>query len=90
MKIYNNILRDFQSSYMMMIPLSIIVQSCLGSAATLYISVNKGPMMLFQLGLCITVTMLYNAAILAQLKTKLIFNLLILSLLINTLLIVTA
>lgn len=90
MKIYNNILRDFQSSYMMMIPLSIIVQSCLGSAATLYISVNKGPMMLFQLGLCIMVTMLYNAAILAQLKTKLIFNLLILSILINTLLIVTA
>ena len=89
MKIYNNILRDFQSSYLMMIPLSIILQSCLGSAATLYITINKGPMMLFQLGLCIAVTMMYNAAVLAQLKSKLVFNLLILSVLINMVLIAT-
>lgn len=90
MKIYNNLLDDFQSSYMMMIPLSIVLQSCLGSIATLYILMNKGNLMLFQLGLCIAVTMMYNASILAQLKPKLVFNLLILSLLSNILLIVTA
>lgn len=89
MKIYNNLLRDFQASYMMMIPLSIILQSCLGSIATLYIIMNKGPMMLLQLGICIAVTMMYNASILAQLKSKLVFNLLILSLASNMLLIVT-
>lgn len=90
MKIYNNLLRDFQSSYMMMIPLSIVFQSCLGSIATLYIIMNKGPMMLLQLGICIAVTMMYNASILAQLKSKSVFNLLILSVLSNILLIITA
>lgn len=90
MKIYNNLLRDFQSSYMMMIPLSIVFQSCLGSIATLYIIMNKGPMMLLQLGICIAVTMMYNASILAQLKSKSVFNLLILSILSNILLIITA
>ena len=75
MKVYNNLLQDFQSSYMMMIPLTIIFQSCLGSIATLYILMNKGPMMLLQLGICIAVTMMYNASVLAQLNKKVVFNL---------------
>jgi hypothetical protein len=90
MKVYNNLLQDFQSSYMMMIPLTIIFQSCLGSIATLYILMNKGPMMLLQLGICIAVTMMYNASVLAQLNKKVVFNLLILSVLSNVLLWVTA
>ncbi len=90
MKVYNNLLQDFQSSYMMMIPLTIIFQSCLGSIATLYILMNKGPMMLLQLGICIAVTMMYNASVLAQLNKKVVFNLLILSVLSNVLLWITA
>jgi len=73
----------------MMIPLTIILQSCLGSIAKLYILMNKGSMMLFQLGLSIAVTMIYNAAILAQINTKVVFNLLILSLWVNLLVFVT-
>lgn len=73
-----------------MIPLSIVFQSCFGSVAALYILMNKGSFMLLQLALCITVTMLYNAAILAQLKPNLVFRLLILSLVLNLLLLVTA
>ncbi len=90
MKVYNNLLQDFQSSYMMMIPLTIIFQSCLGSIATLYILMNKGPMMLLQLGICIAVTMMYNASVLAQLNKKVVFNLLIISVLSNVLLWITA
>jgi len=90
MKVYNNLLQSFQSAYMMMIPLSIIFQSCLGSIATFYILMNKGPVFIFQLAACIVVTMMYNASILAQMKTEIVFKLLLLSLIVNSLLLVTA
>lgn len=90
MNIYKNLLSDFQKSYMLMIPLSIVLQSCLGSIAALYIVKEKGPFMLLQLAICIAVTMIFNASILAQLKTHIVFRLLVLSLFSNILLLITA
>lgn len=90
MNVYNNLLSSFQSSYMLMIPLSIILQSCLGSIAALYVVMAKGPYLLLQLALCIAVTMVYNASILAQLKSNIVFKFLILSLFVNILILVTA
>jgi len=90
MKVYNNLLNSFQSSYMLMIPLTIVFQSCLGSIATLAILMSKGRFFLLQLALCIAVTMMYNASILAQLKSKIVFKFLILSVLTNIILLMTA
>ncbi len=83
MNVFNSLSRSFTSSYMMMIPLSIIFQSCLGSIAALYILKQGNPFLLVQLGVCITVTMVYNASILAQMKTTLVFKLLLLSIVVN-------
>lgn len=89
MNIYNNLLSDFQKSYMLMIPLSIVLQSCLGSIAALYILKEQGSFMLLQLAICIAVTMIFNASILAQLKTHIVFRLLVLSLFSNMVLLIT-
>ena len=83
MTLYNNYLNEFQSKYTMYIPLTIILQSCLGGIAAMYILMNGLDTIsgLVQLFLCVMLTSLYNAAILAQLKGKFVFNMLIMSLL---------
>ncbi|NER14029.1 hypothetical protein GWK08_11300 [Leptobacterium flavescens] len=89
MTYYHQYLAKFRENYMMYIPLTIILQSCLGSVAAMYILQNNDrPFFLVQLFLCVCVCMFYNAAILAQLKTKIVFNLLLISLFLNTVLIV--
>ncbi len=88
MSLYNKAFMDFKKNYMLYVPLSIILQSCIGSIAAMYIlmssTTNSFPF--FQLTLCVIVTMLYNASILAQINYKIVFNTLILSLLVNILL----
>ncbi|WP_299890875.1 hypothetical protein [uncultured Lacinutrix sp.] len=90
MKYYNYMLSDFKVNFMIYIPLSIILQSCIGSIAAMYIlqtsAVDAFPF--FQLTLCVIVSMAYNASVLAQLGYKLVFNMLVLSMLINILLII--
>lgn len=88
MNFYNKSLKDFNQDYILYIPLSIIFQSCVGSIAAMYILINSkvSEFYLLELSLCVVVTMAYNAAIMAQLKHKLIFNLLILSLVVNVIL----
>ena len=86
MNIYNNLLENFKSTYMMMIPLTIILQSCIGSIVALYAMKENGPYYILQMVLCVIVTMIYNASILAQMKSEFIFKLLILSLMTNILL----
>lgn len=89
MNIYNNFLGSFKSSYMLMIPLSIVFQSCLGSISAMYILMDKGSFMMWQLALVVMTTMIYNAAILAQLKVEIVFKLLLLSLVVNLLILMT-
>ena len=86
MAVYNKLLVDFKSLYWEYVPLSVIFQSCLGSVAAMMILAIKGPFYLVQLGLCILVSMLYNAAILAQLKTKWVFDMLLISVGLNLIL----
>jgi len=90
MKYYDYILSDFKVNFMIYIPLSIILQSCIGSIAAMYILLTstKDVFPFFQLTLCVIVSMAYNASVLAQLSHKLIFYMLVLSILINVLLIV--
>ncbi|MFK7749921.1 MAG: hypothetical protein AB8B65_16125 [Kordia sp.] len=90
MTLYTKYYNEFQDKYMMYIPLTIILQSCIGSIAAMYILMSGLDTIssLVQLFLCVIFCMFYNAAILAQLKGKLVFNMLILSLLSNVIFII--
>ena len=90
MTLYTTYLNEFQSKYTMYIPLTIILQSCLGGIAAMYILMNGLDTIsgLVELFLCVILTSFYNAAILAQLKGKMVFNMLILSLLFSTVFII--
>lgn len=85
MTLYTRYYEEFQSKYTMYIPLTIILQSCIGAIAAMYILINGLDTIssLVQLFFCVILTSFYNAAILAQLKEKWVFNTLLLSLLVN-------
>ena len=85
---YSKLLKDFQELYMAYIPLMIILSSCLGSVAAMYtLMQERSSLQVIELSLCVIVCMLFNASILAQMKAKFVFNLLIISLVTNSLLI---
>ncbi len=85
---YSRLLKDFKEMYMAYIPLMIILSSCLGSVAAMYVLMqDRSVAQVIQLSLCVIICMAFNASILAQMKPKLIFNLLIFSLLINSVLV---
>lgn len=85
---YSKLLKDFREMYMAYIPLMIILSSCLGSVAAMYILMQeRSSMQVIQLTICVIICMTFNASILAQMKPKFVFNLLIASLTINTLLV---
>lgn len=89
MNLYDKYLVDFKRGYLLYVPLSIIFQSCLGSIAAMYILMNSNSRFyLLELSICVVVSMAYNASIMAQAKHKWVFNLLILSSLVNLLLLV--
>lgn len=85
MNLYNKYLNDFKSLYYANMTLGVILQSCVGSVAAMYILVNNDFQLFsyIQLTLCVIVTMAYNAAALAQMPYKTTFNLLLLSLFVN-------
>lgn len=70
----------------MLIPMSIILQSCLGSIASFYVlkSIKASVFGMLLLSVPVFACMLYNAAVLAQLNKHLVFNLLLVSLAVNT------
>ena len=80
---------EFNYNRYMYIPLTIIFQSCLGSIAAMMI-LSQGTNLVsgIELTICVSTCMIYNAALLAQLKSNLTFWLLVVSLLANALLIV--
>lgn len=89
MTLYNKGLDDFKENLILYIPLSIIFQSCLGSIATMVILMDSKPNFHFlDLTLVVSFAMAYNGALYAQLKPKLLYNLLILTLLVHTLFLV--
>lgn len=73
--------------YMAYIPLMIILSSCLGSVAAMYILMQeRSALQVIELSVCVIICMAFNASILAQMKPKFVLNLLIASILINSLL----
>ncbi|HLV39389.1 hypothetical protein [Xanthomarina sp.] len=90
MNILNHYRHDFRENYILYIPLTIILQSCLGSIAAMFILKNSitGPFHFFELTLCVVFAMGYNAVVYAQLKNNVIFNFLVATLLVHVALII--
>lgn len=88
MKLYNILYKDFEDLYVGYSAIAVILSSCLGSAAALVILMNGHDLtQMLQLFLVVVVCMTYNASVLAQLKPKIVFNSLIISVLVSTVLI---
>jgi hypothetical protein len=79
---------EFENDIFMYIPLTIILNSCIGSIAAMTI-LAQGTSLLsgIELTLCVSLCMGYNAALLAGMSRKFAFWLLAISLVINVLLI---
>jgi hypothetical protein len=89
MKLYNALYQDFEELFVGYSALAVILSSCIGSAAALVILMNGHDVFqMVQLFLVVVVCMTYNATVLAQLKPKIVFNSLIISLVVSTVLII--
>ena len=82
-KLYQNLLAEFKSMQTGYSTIAIIGQSCLGSIAAMMVLMSDlSQLALLSLLFLVTIfCMAYNAAVLAQLKSKTMFDLLILSVL---------
>lgn len=88
MKLYQKLFIDFEEMYLAHATLGIIASSCLGSiAAMLVLMKGHAFINMFELFLIVVVCMGFNASVLAQMKPKFVFNTLIVSLSVSTLLI---
>lgn len=90
LKRYNGLLAEFKKEQTGYAAIAIIGQSCLGSAAVMLLLMNEMPMAI-KMTFVFLITILcmgYNAAVLAQLKSKITFNLLLLSVIFSSIIIV--
>ena len=87
MKLYNSLYEDFKKLYVGYSALAIILSSCVGAAAAMVILMNGHDFLqMTQLFIVVAVCMNYMASVLAQLKSKFVFNSLLVSLLVSILL----
>lgn len=88
MKIYNALYKDFEELFVGYSALAIILSSCVGAAAAMVILMNGHDLVqMTQLLIVVGVCMWYMASVLSQMKPKFVFNSLIVSLLVSTILI---
>lgn len=84
MKLYKSLYQDFEHLYVGYSALAIILSSCVGAAAAMVILMNGHDFLqMTQLFIVVAVAMNYMASVLAQLKTKFVFNSLLVSLLVS-------
>lgn len=89
MRLYNTLYKDFEELYVGYSAVAIILTACLGAASAMVILMNGNDFIqMFQLFLVVAVSMTYLVAVLAQLKPKFVFNTLILSLLMSSILLI--
>jgi hypothetical protein len=81
MKLYKDLLEEFKNGQMGYAAFAIIGQSCIGSVAAMMILMSdlSQVTLLLLLFLVTVLCMAFNGAVLAQLKPKITFNLLVLS-----------
>ena len=88
MKLYKNLVTEFEEMSLGYSTIGIIASSCLGSIAAMLILMNgHGLVNMLELLLVLVVGVGFNAAVLAQFKPKVIFNSLLISLAVSLLLI---
>ena len=87
MGLYQESLRSYEEGFFANIAIGVIAQSCLGAVAAMYILQNgTGLLQMFQLLLAVSACMVYNGAVLSTQKPKVVFNTLIISIVLNTIL----
>lgn len=88
MKLYKNLVTEFEEMSLGYSTIGIIASSCLGSIAAMFILMKgHGLVNMLELFLVVVVCMGFNATVLAQFKPKVIFNSLLISLAVSVLLI---
>lgn len=89
-KIYNRVFTEFKKNQLGYSTIAIIGQSCIGSAAAmvLLMGIMGTALKMILLFFVIIFCMAFNGAVLAQLKPLITFNLLILSIVFSTLVII--
>ncbi|WP_428224154.1 hypothetical protein [Flavobacterium sp.] len=85
MSLYSQMFEGFKEKYLGFATLAILGQSCLGSVAAMYILKNGTSVgQMFQLAIVVMICMAVNGSILSQQKAKLVFNLIISSVVSST------
>lgn len=88
MTLYNKLSLDFTENFIGNTALAMIVSTCIGSIAVMFTLMNgHGVAQMAMVFATVIVCSLHNASILTLQKPKMVFNLLMLSILVNTLLI---
>lgn len=86
MTLYQKTFQDFERGYLGFTTLAIIGQSCLGGAAAMYILQNGVSLFqMIQLTMVVLACSFVNGAILSQQKHKLVFDLIIISVVVSIL-----
>lgn len=89
MSTYQNLLSTYKNGYYGFTTMSVMVQSCLGGLTAMFILINGNtPLQMIQLFFTVVLCSAFNGAVLSQMSQKLVFNLLIASVVVNTLLLV--
>ncbi|AXT62302.1 hypothetical protein D1816_18685 [Aquimarina sp. AD10] len=89
MTLYAKINADFSQNYIGYSALAIIASTCLGSIAIMTTLLNgNDPLQMFMVFLSVVVCSAHNAAILTVQKPKLVLDLLIISIVVNTMLLI--
>ncbi|WP_029036758.1 hypothetical protein [Salinimicrobium xinjiangense] len=87
MRLYNTLYKDFEDLFVGYSAVAIILTTCLGAAAAMVILMNGHDFMqMFQLFLVLVGAMIYLVSVLAQMKPRFVFNSLILSLVLSSIL----
>lgn len=89
MSTYQNLFNTYKSGYYGFTTMSVLAQSCLGGLTAMFILMNGlSPLQMVQLFFTVILCSGFNGAVLAQQPPKLVFNLLIASVVVNTLLLI--
>ncbi|WP_374174858.1 hypothetical protein [Flavobacterium tructae] len=84
MTLYQTTLENFNKNYMGSAAMAVIGQSCLGGAAAMYVLANGTSIpQMIQLAIIVLACVFANTSILAQMKHKTVFNLIIISTLLS-------
>lgn len=89
MTLYNNLFEKYNENFIGSATMSVLGQSILGSIAAMNILANGTSLIqMIQLGILVLICMLANTSILAQMKHRFIFNIVIISIISSTIFII--